>query len=77
VINSRGWLFVFLLTAFLVMCAVNARSADSPRLPEGYTCSDVIENVKRYGYWPAILWARANGFKPEEIEAAKRCLARK
>lgn len=48
--------------------------AEPPRLPAGVTCNDVIQNVKRYGYWPALLWARANGFSKDEIEAAKRCL---
>lgn len=76
-INSRGGLCVFLAGCVLLMFAVHARSADAPRLPTGYTCANVIENVKRYGYWASLLWARANGFTEEEIREAKRCLQRK
>lgn len=73
-INSRAALCVFLLTAALIMLAGKARSADSPRLPAGYNCEQVRENVKRYGYWLSLAWARANGFTTEQIEQAKRCL---
>lgn len=73
-INSRGLLFVFLTACALLMLAGKARSADSPRLPAGVTCNDIRQHVQRYGYWPALLWAKANGFSKDEIEAAKRCL---
>lgn len=71
-ITNRALFVAFLLALAIVMFAVNVRAADG--LPAGYTCSDVRENVRKYGYWPALLWARANGFRPSEIEAAKRCL---
>lgn len=76
-INSRGALCIFLLSVALIILMGKAHSADAARLPAGYSCADVIENVKRYGYWPALIWARANGFTEAEIREAKRCLARK
>lgn len=53
---------------------VTAVAAKQPRLPDGYSCADVREHVKRYGYRPALLWAKANGFTAEQIDQAKRCL---
>jgi hypothetical protein len=68
-----NWKVAFCAVLFLLALTACAFSAE-PRLPAGYTCTDIRENVKKYGYWPALLWAKANGFTPEQIAEAKRCL---
>lgn len=72
--GRRGWIVVLIFMAAAL--AFSKARADQPKLPDGYTCETVRRYVKDYGYWPALLWARANGFTASEIEAAKRCLRR-
>lgn len=74
-INSRGWLFVFLATCALIMLAGKARATDAPCPPQRFYCWQIKAAAELFGETYLEAKARACKWPERKIEAARRCLS--
>lgn len=73
-INSRGALCVFLISAALVMLAGKARSAESPCPPQRFYCWQVKAAADLLGESYLEAKAKSCNWPERKIAEARRCL---
>jgi len=61
------------LALALVFMTMEAVAAD-PKLPDGFSCSDVRAKVEEHGQYIAYAWARLHGYSRYQIKQARKCL---
>ena len=70
-VNQRGAVLLFILTALLLATCIKAKAAD---LPQGINCERVRELVAEHGKARALAWALENGVSFGTINEARKCL---
>lgn len=71
-INSRGWLFVFLATCAMLMVAVNVRAAELPCPAKNHSCAMIKTAIATVGEEFVLAKVRACGWTEREIEETQR-----